>query len=155
MFNYYNWQDSTPKLFITSFYFWSSPTVVLFLKISPVWIYPTSGRTHIWTINLHFQQRFFFFPLFSLCFGQGVTTRPKIGLKWCARGALLIFLVIFTKAIHILMLYLGFWHATIKRIHNFWYQKISLDLKKLDLKNLMRSQKILWDLKKMLWISKK
>ena len=39
-------------------------------------------------------------------------TRPKIGLKWCARGALLIFLVIFTKAIHILMLYLGFWHAT-------------------------------------------
>ena len=120
-------------------------------------------------------------------------TRPKIGLKWCARGALLIFLVIFTKAIHILMLYLGFWHATIKRIHNFskdllrsqkigsqksceiskkcygsqknnWIskyyirsQKILWDLKKsCDIsKNLVISQKILWDLKKMLWISKK
>ena len=100
-----------------------------------------------------------------------IKTRPKIGLKWCARGALLIFLVIFTKAIHILMLYLGFWHATewsialcLKIAHvlphllSFWHlfcYGISLDLKKLDLKNLMRSQKILWDLKKMLWISTK
>ena len=77
----------------------------------------------------------------------------------------MIFLVIFTKAIHILMLYLGFWHATIKRIHNFSKdllrsQKIgsqkSCEISKKCYgsqknnwisKYLTRSQKILWDLK--------
>ena len=141
MFNCYNWQDSTLRLFITSVYFWPSPTVVLFLKISPVWIYPTSGRTYIWTINLHFQQRFFFFPLFSLCFGQGVTTRPKIGLKWCAGCAI----------------------SRVSRIKGFksqcclGSQKILCDLKKCFgiSKIYLVPQKMLWDLKKMLWDFKK